>query len=81
MLEGELLLISVNILKIKTMSKDLEKSCDTCLFYVDAMPDVIICIGGKRVKEYGEMKTNCKNWVNTPENAKKELKKIKEKKK
>lgn len=55
----------------------MEKSCDTCLFYVDSMPDVIICIGGKRIKEYANMKHNCKNWVeNTPENAEKELKKI-----
>lgn len=58
-----------------------EKSCDTCLFYIDAMPHVVICIGGKRVKKYGEMKTNCEKWVeNTPENAKKELKRIKEEK-
>ena len=57
------------------------KSCDTCLFYVDSMPDVIICIGGKHVKEYGEMKTNCKKWVeNTPKNAKEQLALIKEEK-
>lgn len=56
-----------------------EKSCDTCLFYVGSMPHVVICIGGKRVKEYGEIKTDCKHWVkDTPENAKRELKKIKE---
>lgn len=55
------------------------KSCDTCLFYVDAMPDVVICIVGKRIKEYYEIKTNCKKWVeNTPENARKELKKLKD---
>lgn len=56
-----------------------EKSCDTCLFYIDAMPHVVIRFGGKRFKEYARMKTNCENWVeNTPENAMRELKKIKE---
>lgn len=56
-----------------------EKACDTCLFYVDSMPGVIICIGGKRIKEYVRMKHNCKNWVeNTSENAKEWLKKNKE---
>ena len=62
---------------MQNITKD-EKSCDTCLFYIDSMPDVIICIGGKHVKEYGEMKTNCKKWVeNTPENAKREMERIK----
>lgn len=55
------------------------KTCEDCLFYVDSMPDVVICIGGKRIKEYSEIKTNCKKWVeNTPENASKELKKFKD---
>lgn len=58
-----------------------EKSCDTCLFYVNAMPNVIICIGGKRTKEYSEMKTNCKKWVeDTPKNAKEQLELIKKEK-
>ena len=57
------------------------KSCDTCLFYVDSMPDVIICIGGKRVKEFVNMKHNCKKWVeNTPKNAKEQLELIKKEK-
>ena len=60
-------------------NENVEKSCETCLFYVDAMPDVIICIRYKRIKEFANMKHNCKRWVeNTPENAKRELKKIKE---
>lgn len=55
------------------------KTCEDCLFYVDSMPDVVICIGGKHIKEYSEIKTNCKKWVeNTPENASKELKKFKD---
>lgn len=55
------------------------KTCEDCLFYVDSMPDVVICIVGKRIKEYSEIKTNCKKWVeNTPENARKELKKLKD---
>lgn len=53
------------------------KSCDNCLFYVDAMPDIVICVGHKRVKEYSYIKENCKYWVeNTPENATMELKKL-----
>lgn len=56
-----------------------KKSCDTCLFYVDSMPDVIICIGGKRIKEFVRMKHNCRNWVkNTTENAREQLKRIKQ---
>ena len=55
-----------------------KKSCDTCLFYVDSMPHLVICIAGKRIKEYTEIKMNCKKWVeDTPENAERELKKIK----
>lgn len=54
------------------------KSCDNCLFYVDALPDIVICVGHKRVKEYSCIKENCKYWVeNTPENADRELKKLK----
>lgn len=42
------------------------------------MPDTIICIRGKRIKELNNKKNNCKNWVeNTPENAEKELKSMK----
>ena len=53
------------------------KSCDNCLFYIDAMPDIVICVGHKRVKEYSCIKENCKYWVeDTPENAKRELKKL-----
>jgi len=38
------------------------------------MPHTVICIGGKRVKEYAQMKNNCKKWVEkTPENAEKWL--------
>jgi hypothetical protein len=45
------------------------------------MPDVIICIGGKHIKEYVNMKHNCKKWMeNTPENAERELKKIRQEK-
>ena len=54
------------------------KSCENCLFYVDAMPHEIICIGHKRIKSYAQMQENCKYWVeNTPTNAEKELKKYK----
>ena len=57
----------------------MEKSCDNCLFYVDAMPDVVICVAGKHVKEYAYMKKNCKKFLeNTTENAKEQLKKLKE---
>lgn len=57
----------------------MEKSCDTCLFYVDAMPHLIICIAGKHVKEYVYMKHNCKKWVeNTTQNAKEQLEKLKD---
>lgn len=53
------------------------KSCDNCLFYVDALPGIVICVGHKRVKEYSYIKENCKYWVeNTPENATMELKKL-----
>ena len=39
------------------------------------MPDTIICIRGKRIKELNNKKNNCKNWVeNTRENAEKEFK-------
>ena len=59
----------------------MEKSCDTCLFYVDAMPDLIICIAGKRTKEYIYMKNDCKKWVeNTAANAKEQLEKLKQEK-
>lgn len=41
------------------------------------MPDTIICIRGKRIKELNNKKTNCKNWVeDTFENAEKEFKKM-----
>jgi hypothetical protein len=44
---------------------------------VNPMPDTIICIRGKRIKELNNKKTNCKNWAeNTPENAEKEFKKM-----
>ena len=53
------------------------KECDNCLFFVNPMPDTIICIGGKRIKELNNKKTKCKNWVeNTPENAEKEFRKM-----
>lgn len=56
----------------------MEKCCENCLFYVDAMPHLVICIAGKHIKEYAQTKTNCKKWVeNNPLNAKEELKKIK----
>ena len=65
---------------MQNITKD-EKSCDTFLFYIDSMPDVIICIGWKHIKEYVNMKHNCKKWMeNTPENAERELKKIKQEK-
>ena len=65
---------------MQNITKD-EKSCDTCLFYIDSMPDVIICIGGKHIKEYVNMKHNCKKWMeNTPENAERVLKKIRQEK-
>ena len=51
------------------------KGCDNCLFYVDAMPDNVICIAGKRIKEYSRIQHNCKKWVeNTPDNAERWLK-------
>ena len=41
------------------------------------MPDTIICVGHKRVKEYAKIQKNCKYWVkNTKENATKKLKEI-----
>ena len=53
------------------------KNCENCLFFVNPMPDTIICIRGKRIKELNNKKTNCKNWVeNTCENAEKEFKKM-----
>lgn len=53
----------------------MKGACESCLFYIDALPDTVICIGGKRTKEYVWTKTNCKKWVeNTPENADKYLK-------
>ncbi len=52
------------------------KTCEDCLFYVDSMPDVVICVGHKRVKEYAKIQKKCKVWVeNTPENAKEWLRK------
>lgn len=61
------------------MSVKSEKACDTCLFYVDAMPHIVICVGHKRIKEYSSMRSDCKFWLeNTPENAKRELTKIHE---
>lgn len=58
----------------------MEKSCDTCLFYVDAMPDLVICVAGKHVKEYTQVKTDCKRWIeDTAENAKDQLKLFNEK--
>ena len=57
----------------------MEKSCETCLFYVDAMPHIVICIAGKRIKEYAYMKKNCKKWLeNTTKNAEEQLEKLKE---
>ena len=54
------------------------KNCENCLFYVDAMPNSVICVAGKRIKDYARIKQNCKKWVeNTPENAEKELKYMK----
>lgn len=54
------------------------RTCEDCLYYFNPMPHTVVCIGGKRVKEYAEIKTNCKKWVkNTPENASKELEKNK----
>ena len=54
------------------------KNCENCLFYVDAMPDYVICVAGKMIKDYARIKHNCKKWVeNTPENAEKELKSMK----
>ena len=56
----------------------MEHTCETCLFYVDAMPDIVICVTGKRFKEYLRPKNNCKKWVeNTAHNAKEQLKLIK----
>lgn len=64
---------------MKKMTK--ERTCETCLFYVDAMPHIVICIAGKRVKEYLQTKTNCKKWIeNTTKNAKEQLKLIKKEK-
>lgn len=54
------------------------KSCDNCLFYVDALPDIVICVAPKRGKGYSCIKENCKYWVeDTPKNAERELKKLK----
>jgi len=59
----------------------MKNSCKTCLFYVDAMPYIVICVAGKRSKEYLRPKNNCKKWVeNTAHNAKEQLKLIKEEK-
>lgn len=59
----------------------MDKSCDTCLFSNFAMPHLVICVAGKRVKEYLQVKTNCRRWVeNTAENAKEQLKLIKQEK-
>lgn len=50
------------------------RECDNCLFYVDAMPKTVICIGQRRIKEYARKKKDCKFWVeNTPDNAAKWL--------
>ena len=55
------------------------KTCENCLFYVDAMPDEVICVAWKKTKSYAMMKTNCKRWVeNTKDNANEWLKKHKE---
>lgn len=59
----------------------MDKSCDTCLFSNFAMPHIIICVAGKRIKEYQQGKTNCKLWQeNTAANAKKQLKLLKQEK-
>lgn len=55
------------------------KTCENCLFYVDAMPHEVICVEWKKTKSYAMMKTNCKRWVeNTKDNANEWLKKHKE---
>lgn len=47
------------------------KTCENCLFYVEPMPGMVICVGHKRIKEYANIQNNCKRWVeNTSENAK-----------
>ena len=52
-------------------------NCENCLFYVDAMPSCVICVAGKRIKEYMRIQHDCKKWVeNTTENAEKELKQM-----
>ena len=52
--------------------------CTNCLFYVDKLNDVVVCIASKRIKAYANKIKNCKKWVeDTQENAEKELKKIK----
>ena len=54
------------------------KNCENCLFYVDAMPSLVICVASKRIKEYAWIQHNCKKWVeNTTENADKVLKRMK----
>ncbi len=46
------------------------KDCDNCLFYVDAMPRIVICVGQKHTKRYARKKKNCVHWVeNTFDNA------------
>ena len=59
----------------------MKKYCENCLFYVDAMPHEVICVGGKHTKSYAQIKTNCKKWVeDTAENAKEQLKLLKKEK-
>lgn len=63
------------------ITKKME-TCENCLFYVDAMPDEVICVAWKKTKSYAMMKTNCKRWVeDTQDNANKWLKKYKEEEK
>ena len=53
----------------KTKGDDT-RNCESCLFYVDAMPNLIVCIGGTGIKTYASVRTKCRKWVeNTPENA------------
>lgn len=57
----------------------MEKTCENCLFDVSPYPNLVVCIAGKRTREYYEIKTDCKRWKeNTVENAKEQLKLLKE---
>lgn len=50
-------------------------TCDNCIFYV-ALPDMVVCVADK--KGYSCIAENCKYRVEyTPENAERELKKLK----